>query len=471
MLVCQVAYTSISARILAPADFGPYALAVSVAQVGTYFVGSGVVQAVLQARESDRQSRLSATSLVFAAGSLVGIVISAIAAVLSSKPDTQVMSSMLFLLAWMPMATGISGVATASMRRSGRFRLPSLTEAMGLILSLVLSLVCMVLGVGALSLAIGSLSSPLISAILAWTLLREMPRLAIARIFNNELFKVASHISGQNLVHYIQYTAPLWTLGASDSTANVGHYSRAQAVATIPLNQLSQAFTRVVYPHLAATRHNGGDVSSPIRKSLSIGLSLSGVVFGAICGLAEPLTLSFLGEQWRPAIQLTGLWAIFAAVNLCYVAAGSSLESQGRFSAIWRVQFVSLVVLVPALVGVYLLGSSPVRILFVAIFVQVVAHSCQLLILIRSRYLRFREVASTYLHGIVLFSVVAVSGFYSTGFIGGNVPPFLSLLIGGAISCVAGVAYLACTYWATSTRNLVSVLVALKPQKLKKVLA
>ena len=471
MLVCQVAYTSISARILAPNDFGPYALAVSVAQVGTYFVGSGVVQAVLQARDSDRQLRLAATSLVFTAGTLVGILISGIAAVLSSKPETQVMASMLFLLAWMPLVTGISGVATASMRRSGRFRLPSLTEAVGLVFSLLLSLVCMVLGVGALSLAIGSLSSPLLSAILAWTLLKEVPKLAVVKIFENELFSVAAHISGQNLVHYIQYTSPLWTLGASDSTANVGHYSRAQAVATIPLNQLSQAFTRVVYPHLAATRHSGGDVSSGIRKSLSIGLSLSGVVFGAVCGLAEPLTLSFLGEQWRPAIQLTGLWAIFAAVNLCYVAAGSSLESQGRFGAIWRVQCVSLAVLVPSLVCVYLFGTSPMRILFVAIAVQILAHSCQLLILIKSRYVRLKELVSTYLHGVLLFAVVAVSGFYCAGLLEGNLPPFLSLLISGAIASVAGIIYFASTFWSTSTRDLLSILVALKPRNMKKVLA
>lgn len=465
MLISQVMYTFASARLLTPGDFGPYALAVSTAQVGSYFVGSGVIQAVLQARDNSRESRLTATSLVIVAGTIVGLVVSCLGLYLFQQPGSRVTAEMLLVLAWMPMAAGISGVATASMRRSGRFRLPSLLEAVGLILGLVMSLVCILLGIGALSLAIGSIMTPVITAVVSWVCLREAPRLRASLLKHNELFKVATHIAGQNLLHYVQYTLPLWTLGTVGTAADVGHYSRAQAIATIPLNQLSQAFTRVVYPHLAAAKHAGISVDAPIAKSLSIGLSISGVAFGSICGLAAPLTLSFLGEQWNPAINLTALWAVFAGINLCYVAAGSALESQGKFADIWRVQCISLGLMLPAMIIVYFVGVEPARILIAAIGIQAIAHIAQIISLVRADLLRWQHIMHVYVHGILLFGITSLGGLYVSTLTSGLGSPFASLILGGCGSFLLAIVFLICTYRTTSTRNVIAVFNILKVKR------
>jgi PST family polysaccharide transporter len=462
MLIIQLAYTFVSARLLKPEDFGPYALAVSTAQVASYFVGSGVVQAVLQAPRNDRQCRTAATSLVLAAGAVVGLLLSALGLWVVLQVKDPVTGAMVLVLAWMPVAAGTSGVATASMRRSNKFKLPAFVEAMGLFCGLALSMVCIVSGVGALSLAIGSIATPLISSTAAWAALKEVPKLRLDLLRGNPLLSVARNIAGQNLVHYVQYTLPLWTLGTTSASGVVGHYSRAQSVATIPLNQLSQAFTRVVYPHLAKARHSGSPLAAPITKSLSMALSLAGIVFGMISGLAEPLTLSFLGDQWRPAIVLTSLWGIFTAVNLCYVAAGSALESQGRFTDIWRVQVISLTIMIPIMIVIFILGVDPVRILLASIAVQMLSHLLQVFSLWKHEMVQPKPLVAAYIHGTFLFLAVAGTGSYSTVLTRTLNSDVLSLALGGCAAALAAAAFIACTYHTNSTKNIIELFKDLK---------
>ncbi|MFE4834881.1 oligosaccharide flippase family protein [Arthrobacter sp. NPDC056691] len=465
MLLIQVAYTFCAARLLTPADFGPYAIAVSAAQVASYFVGSGVIQAVLQAREDTRESRTAASTLVIGAGTIVAVLLSCLGIVFLGMPAQSETGAMILLLAWMPLLTGLSGIATASMRRSGNFRLPSATEAIGLFCGLALSLSCIVGGVGAVSLAIGSIATPVLTAATAWTSLREFPVFRLAMLRGNTHLRVAGHIAGQNLVHYIQYTLPLWSLGAVSSAADVGFYSRAQGVATIPLNQLSQAFTRVIYPHLADARHTGTAVGSAIAKSMTIAIAISAVVFGTICGVAEPLTLSFLGAQWTPAIPLTALWSVFAAINLCYVAAGSALESQAEFSHIWRIQMLAIASMLLALLLVFAFGMNPLRVLIAAVSVQVVAHAAQLVSLTKLAMISWRSLYGSYIYGTVLFIVVSGIGLLSSQQSRSFESPFMSLTIGGCLSALAAIAFIFATYWTEPSRCIRGIYRMLRPMK------
>lgn len=433
MLVVQLTYTAVTARLLNPEAFAAYAIAVSLAQLGSYFVGSGVSQAVLQSVRGDSDTRKAAMRIVWTAGILLAACLMTFSFFIESVWDVPDLGAMARILAWSPLAAGVAGVALALHRREGHFRLPTAVETLSLILAQLISVLLIMGGFGPVALALSSLLYPVLSAVFGWASLKTWPVFAMRS--SVKIHHLSLSISGQNLAHYVQYTAPLWVLGSYAIPAVVGAYNRAQSVATVPLGQLSTAFTRVAYPRIAQSREGAAELSNRVTATVTGSMILGALIFAPIAGSSGPIVRVLLGEGWDFAVPLVATWAAWAFVNLAYVASGSVLEARRMLRPIWIGLAVAALILVLGLSLCAAYGAAPEVLLAVSVLAVLSAYATQVAYLVRNRLVSRAALMLSAVAAALSFVGVVATGSVVSSWVE-SAGPLWELLIVGTTSVV-----------------------------------
>jgi len=433
--VAQLIYTAIAARSFTPSDFGAYAIAISIAQVATYFVGSGVSQAILQSPDPDQTVSGLAVRQVLVSGTAIGLLLMILAINIETIWDIDGLNEMMLIAAGIPFLAGISSISMSILRRGGQFKAASLRETLGLVASFAMTIALISAGAQAYILVVGSLAFPAFVAILGWWALRRVP-IPRGAVTSRMFLRVSYQIGMQNLVHYTILTLPLWLLGRIAPASEVGLFSRAQNVSTIPMNGLSQAFTKVVYPKLAEIGRHGRKLSDPITSVIGIASLMGSACFGITAGSAQPIISILLGPQWSAAGGLLTLWTTFCTINLCYIAASSALESQGLFGQIWRVQLVGGASLVVALTVAVLQFPTAAGVLACATVALGVSQADQLRRLKNALMVNIRHTINSYLQGTATYLVAWGSGTVVANTMS-ELNPFIVLPVTVAVSLAA----------------------------------
>ncbi|MBC2642711.1 oligosaccharide flippase family protein [Rhodococcus wratislaviensis] len=449
--VAQLIYTAVAARSFTPSDFGAYAIAISTVQVATYFVGSGVSQAILQSPDSDQDVAGLAVRQVLISGTAIGLLLTLLATNIEIIWNIDGLSQMMLIAVGIPLCAGISSISMSILRRRGQFKAASLRETLGLVVSFAMTLALISAGAPAYILVVGSLAFPVFVALLGWWALKLFP-IPSGAVTSRQFLRVSYQIGMQNLVHYAILTLPLWLLGRIARASDVGLFSRAQNVSTIPMNSLSAAFTKVVYPKLAAMGRHGRDLTDPITGVIGIASIIGSACFGVIAGSAQPLIAILLGSQWADADGLLTLWTIFCTINLCYIAASSALESQALFGQIWRVQLIGGASLVLTLTVAVLRFPTTEGVLACATVALGASHADQLRRLKNARMINIRRAMNSYLQGTATYIAAWGSGAVVANIMGGPTSAIaLPLTLVASLAAVIGICAVC---WRTRTSRI-----------------
>lgn len=335
-MLAQVAYTAVVARLLAPEDFGHYAIVFSLAQLVTYFVGSGAAQVVMQSRAEPVHAALAALRITLLPGLLGAAFIAGCALVYGEIVGSAEALGIGFVLAAFPLVAAQSQVAAAALRRMDRFVRASAVELSGACIGYVAAVLSAMSGIGAVSLAIGTLAIPLTAGALTWPLLRRIePTARSTGLEDPAMRRSLRSVGVQNLAHYLIYSSPLWLISAAGGAAPAGAFSRAQNLMSLPVTLLSQVHSKVLYPRIAQASPDSTQLARAIDSLLILAPVAGGVAFGALGGAAEPIVSLLLGSQWSAAVGILEILAAAGFLALIYTVTSSTIEARRGYRAIW----------------------------------------------------------------------------------------------------------------------------------------
>lgn len=344
------------ARIVAPKEFGVFAIALVVHTVVVNISDFGVSAALI--RDDAERVPASAPTIVTislvasaALGGLVALLSGPLARSLSSPAAATPIAIMALNL---PLA-GLTAVPSAMLRREFRMDRIFLADFANLAVSSAVVLVLALQGLGALALAwswvAGQLATTLI--LLAYRAGRYRPgwRPAEAR----RLLDFGLPIVGSNLLALLVLNVDYIVVGHVLGARALGLYMLAFNISGWASNVFGAVIRSVSMPAFARMRLEGRDMPEQFLKALRLVTGVTVPVCLILGGLARPAVVAIYGPKWSAAASaLVGL-SVLGAGRILIELAGDYLVTLGRTRSV----FFALIPWLAALAATLILVARP----------------------------------------------------------------------------------------------------------------
>ncbi|GAC1648830.1 MAG: lipopolysaccharide biosynthesis protein [Gemmatimonadaceae bacterium] len=308
------ASTLLVARLLSPADYGLFGMAMVyigfVAPIYDLGLGAAIVQRHGVTEDPEQIARLGGLSLLYGAGfSLLSIAVARPLAQFYGEPQV---AWIVMLLATAFFVTSFQMLPRAVLSRDLAFRKLALLDGVAALTLTAATLALAMAGLRFRALVYGQVASALVTTAVAvrWC----HPRIALPRQVSGmrEAIAFGWQLSASRIAWYVYTNADFAVVGRVLGKAALGAYSFGWTIATIPVDRVSQLVTRIMPSVLAAVRD---DRDALKRYFLAVTEGLALVVLPLSVGLAmtaDHFILALLGERWRGAIIPLALLALYA---------------------------------------------------------------------------------------------------------------------------------------------------------------
>ena len=407
LVVAQIASTAITARLVAPHEFGLYATATAAAGFAGYLtmaaVGPGLQRrSRLGERTVGTALALSLASSLFVSGAL-WIAATWWADLWGIPAADWVVRAMAIALCLTSMAT----VPLALLRRDLKFRKAVVVETSSAVTGLASGVVLAVWLHSALALALGQALGALMLVTAASLIVRRQLQVSFDVEDARELFTFATQVGGLGFFQFLTITAPSWFVARTFGSVALGLYSRAYLIAGLPAEYVVRSVYRVIYPMYGRVREDLTRTKVLLDEALTLVTGFVWPLFALIAGASPVIVHVLLGSRWADASSLLLFFAVAACASIPTGFLANAAEAMGWMRIIAMRQIVFFAGVVAAVVGVTItdLGLS-ILVAGIAL-AHWIAYALTLEIFIRRRLLAFRWV----LRGQLVHIAIATGAF------------------------------------------------------------
>jgi O-antigen/teichoic acid export membrane protein len=347
--VANVALGILLARLLVPHDYGVFAVGL------VFMVGLGSMNelgtSVAIVRWRGDVERAARTAVTLSVGTSVGLYLGCflLAPALAATLNAPSATGLLRLMALGVVIDGCSSIPNALLTRNFLQGKRLIADLAGFVVSAALTVALAATGHGATSLALGILSSNLTATVLILMMAPARPRPGWDRVDARALLRFGLPLATTSLLWFAIQNVDYIVVGHLSDSTQLGLYMLAFNVASWPSNLLTFAIRRVAIPGFARLQGDRDAFSNAFATSMGALVSLILLPCLLLTMLARPLVLFLYGPQWLPAAAaLSWLGLVGSArvlLDLCYDA----LVGDDRPLALFGLQVLWLVTLVPAL--------------------------------------------------------------------------------------------------------------------------
>jgi O-antigen/teichoic acid export membrane protein len=362
----RVAVMLVIAALLSPEAYGIITLSYVSITVVWIINEFGIWQTVVQRSNLDERFLKTA----FTANVLVGFVVTTGLLLLApwiaqlyGEPQITLMLSIMGLTL---IPEAIAYVPDGLLRKELKFKSRALPEVVSTFLAAIVTIGLVLLGVGALSFAVGFVAESLVRS--AWTVqiaVRETqwrPRLKLSLPYLTELISYGKHILGTELVKYTSSNIDFFIVGSILGAGPLGFYALAFNLANYPVTNFALVLSKIVFPTFATLQEDIEHARCVYLKTVQLLAMVVIPMLAVLALLAAPLILEFLGGKWQPAVLPLQAITIAGIARAISVPGSDMLRAIGLPSVPFKVGLVEGLVLLGALLLVAHQGIAPVAI-------------------------------------------------------------------------------------------------------------
>lgn len=339
----------ILARLLTPADFGVYAVAITVQMILVTLAELGISADLIRRGDIARRGPTVATISMAASAVLTLIMVltaSSVATLMGSSSATPVIRVMALTL----LLSGLSVVPYASMQREFMQSKQLMIDGSALVLSTVITVgLVYFLDFGPMSLAVGRIAGQALTTGMQIGITRIRPRFGWDRTIARQVLGFGLPIAAANLLSWVILNVDNMLVGHKLGAVALGLYVLAFNLSSWPMNAVGLTIRSVALPAFA--RMKDGAVALPrimqsvtaLTAALAAPLGFLLIVFG------DPLVIFLYGARWSEASAVLKALGAFGIIRVIFDLFASFLYSRGRSRSVLVTQGVWLVTLVPAM--------------------------------------------------------------------------------------------------------------------------
>ena len=337
------------ARLLAPEDFGTYAVALAVTNVLFGLNDLGVLLAVVRWTGNVRDAARTAMTLS------VGTSLVLFAACWLATPwyantmGTPGAIGVLRLLLVTIMLDGFSSVSHGLLIREYRQSRLALAELAAMPVSVGVSIGLALSGAGAWSFAAGQVAANVVTMVLTLRWAPFWPGFGFNRAVARRLLAFGLPLAFTSLVEYALLNADYLIVGRVLGPVALGYYLLAFNMSSWPSSLVTEAVRKVSFVSFHELSNDVGRLAAAFRKAFAYMVAYALPVVLGLALLAAPLIEVVYGEDWLPAAEALRFLAVLGGARVVIALVFDLLVGVGRSRHTLLLKVLWFVVLVPAL--------------------------------------------------------------------------------------------------------------------------
>ncbi|PAU93175.1 flippase [Aliifodinibius salipaludis] len=332
------------ARILTPEAFGLMGMLAVFIAVSQSLTDSGFGQALIQKKEADEVD----FSSVFYINLIVSVVIYGIlyvtAPLIASFYGELILIELIRVLGLKFIIAAFAMVQIAKLTKEVQFKKLMIAKLPSTLLGGATGIGAAYMDFGVWSLVIQQLTDQTAYSIQVWIQSKWKP----IWVFNwqrvKELFDFGGKMMASGILNTIYKNIYEVVIGRYFSTAQVGFYTQANKIKQLPVQNISQALSRVTFPVLSEIQDDDKRLKRAYKKIIrQVVFIIAPVMIGAIV-IAEPLFRFVLTDKWLPAVPyfqwlcVSGFFYPLNAYNL------NILKVKGRGDLFLKLEIIKKVI-------------------------------------------------------------------------------------------------------------------------------
>lgn len=338
--------TVVVARLLTPAEFGVFSLALLLVNLFDYVKDLGVAAALIQSHRPWNRIAPTGLALSVGFGVIAGALLAATAgftAELLHHPD---LAPLIRVLAIALVISALSVVPLSWLRRDLSFQRRLLPEFVGAAVKTALTIWLAATGQGVWSLVYGQLAGVLITTIMYWWAAPTFiwPRFQLQEA--KTLLRFGIPVTGVTLLAYAIYNVDYLAVGTRLGTTELGLYTLAYRVPELVVLNLCGVISDVLFSSMSRLQHDRRAMSWQYQKALGVVLALTMPVGVGLAVVAGPLLRTMYGTQYDGAKNILAVLALYTAIYSASFHAGDVLKAAGRPGILTAINAAKLALLV-----------------------------------------------------------------------------------------------------------------------------
>ncbi len=326
--ILQLGSIVVLARLIVPAEFGRYAIALIAQEVAYLIVAAGLGAALVQRKTLDREHWQAGMAL----GLLAGLALTALTLLAAGAIVAPVFGArtavLVRLMAPLCLISALSTVPMARLRRRLAFRRLSEIEVLSTLVRVIACIGLALIGLSGEALVLGVLAGSLVSALVAWVS-APPPWPRLARKPARELLSYGLPVSLASISWVGFSNIDYAIIGARLGALQTGYYFRAYTLAVEYQSKVAVVMAQVGFPVLART-HDAAELTRLYRQMVRL-LTILLFPLLALLAIGAPVLVPFLfGARWAPAVVPVQILALGGASTLVIDAVGTVLMATGR---------------------------------------------------------------------------------------------------------------------------------------------
>ncbi|MEH6813787.1 MAG: lipopolysaccharide biosynthesis protein [Motiliproteus sp.] len=340
-ILIQLVGSMIVARLLTPAEFGVFSLAMSVSILAQVFRDLGVGQYLIQEKSLTTEKIRAAQTILITASLTLGTAVILSAEAAAAFYQEPKIIPLLWMLGANFFLLPVGAVTFALWRRNLQFGRIAIIAILATLINTLTTIVLAYKGYSYLSLGWGTLAGSLVTAGLCLAMKPEgVPYLPGLRGIKRVLH-YSSLATLNSLLETLNDRAPTLILGKTEGMEVVGIYERAMTLALLFNQLLMNAIWSIATPLLAQKIRSGHNIESDYIKSVSLITALGFGFMTWVAIAADPLILILFGDQWGAAVPLVQLICLLKMIGMPNNISSSLIIGHGNIQMHTRVTLVS----------------------------------------------------------------------------------------------------------------------------------
>lgn len=329
------------ARLLAPKDFGLYAMVTTVMGYLVVFMDAGLSTPTVQ-RQNITQAQVSNLFWINVASSSAAALVLAISSPLVAwfyrEPRLVVIT---LILASTFFLGGLTVQHTALLKRQMRFKAIAFIQVTSTLIGMLFGIGMAWLGYRYWALVFSNVATIAAAVLVTWWVIPWRPQPLSRGSGTGSLVRFGTSIAGGGFIYALARGVDNLLVGRFYGPDAMGLYSRAAQLLNRPLEQLLYPISSVFVPALSRLQTQPERYRRTFLQLYESMALLSFLSSGLLLALSRPLTLVVLGRRWERAAIIFAAFALAALTQPVARAASWLFVSQGRGGRDWV--FVNLV--------------------------------------------------------------------------------------------------------------------------------
>lgn len=341
----------ILARLLTPDDYGCVGLLLIFLVISEAFINGGFEAALIQKKECSDEDYSTVFYWNIAVSVLCYITLYFSAPAISDFYNIQKLTPLLRVQSVMILLNALGGIHHTILRKRLNFKKISIIHFIATGVSVAVAIGLAFNGWGVWTLVVQQLVNSFVSTLLLWLTSDWIPKLYISLNSFKELFNYGIFLMLSDLLNNLTANIQALIIGRRYTPADMGYYTQARKLSTIPTQSISFVVSQVTFPVLSQLQQSKEQLFTAVRKTLTCMNFVNFPLMFLLMLIAEPLVIFLFSDKWIESIPyfrilcLAGLFNCLQSVNYQVVCAVGRSRKIFRWNVVKMIAGISFILI------------------------------------------------------------------------------------------------------------------------------